>query len=172
MSNTFLCVMRIYIMTHSWILANFEFQSNSRLDQLLLLLTFFDVSFLWTIIFSIKCAQFLSALHYFYSQNMKISFWICSLSSWKLIYFEYCSWRLFDPIYIITLLPTTLLMHSLLCHQSAFTYECIHTSSQKSTTNKTRQKNWQGFLACLMQALQICTYILRKVLPRKSWTSH
>ena len=98
------------------------------------------------------------------SQNMKISFWICSLSSWKSIHFEYCSWRLFDPIYIITLLSKTLLMHSLLCHQSAFTCVCIHTSAKK--VQKTRQGKKLARLFSMSNATFANMSIPRKVLQR------
>ena len=101
---------------------------------------------------------------------MKISFWICSLSSWNLIHVEYCSWRLFDPIYIIHYYPKTLLMHSLLCHQSAFTYVCIHTSAKK--VQQTRQGKKLARLFSMSNASFANMSIPRKVLQRKSRTSH
>ena len=55
-------------------------------------------------------------------------------------------------------------MHSLLCHQSAFTYVCIHTSAKK--VQQTRQGKKLARLFSMSNATFANMSILRKVLQR------
>ena len=61
---------------------------------------FYHFNFLISQLFSmhfifINCAQFLLIRHYVYSQDMKIS---SDFHHKKLINFDYCRWKLFDPM--------------------------------------------------------------------------